>query len=270
MRSPIDSLTFHHRKSFPLFHTGDCAILGVDKEFTIYAEEMYGEIGYVAQAAIRFSGDIIATVDEQNDDGIEPLEVPKDCAKPHSAWQTMALNFAGARHRGLREADRTTDLVKPLTLADKIALTQRIRHTIQPTQILGIAESYVLTEARLSPTSYFVCRRLRIAYALSQLAHGADGLGYDYDTFPLYLAHGVDLQAQTEPSLEMLLADLPDVALFRPMDCILCRDHLFIAEGGSAKSPDQPGRLSQIHVWTIQGLPASPNDENTWSQKLYG
>jgi hypothetical protein len=262
-------MTFHHRKSFPLLHAGECALLGVDHDFTIYAEEIYDDVGYIAQTAIRFSGDKLAVVDEQDDVSIVPLKVPETCIHSYSAWQTMMMNFAGARHRGLREADRVAELVQPLTIADKLALAKHIGNGIQLHQILGIAESYVLAEVRLAPTLYFVCRRLRIAYALPQLVEDEAGLGYDYDTQSIYLAHGLDLHDQTEPTLESLLTGLPEVKLFRPMDCILCRDHLFIADGGSMQTPDQPERLSHIHVWQVEGLPPSSYDESTWSQKLY-
>jgi hypothetical protein len=269
MRSPIDSLTFYYRQSFPLLHAGDCALLGVDRDLTIYTEEIYDEIGYMAQTAIRFSGDKLAVVDEGDDDSFVPLKVPESCTRSHSAWQTITLNFAGARHRGLREADRAADLVQPLTNPDKLVLAMHLGNGIQSPQILGIAESYVLAEARLASTLYFVCRRLRIAYALPQPAQDSEGLRYDYDTQSVYLAHGLDLHDQTETSLESLLTGLPEVKLFRPMDCILCRDHLFIADGGSAQTPDQAERLSHIHVWQIEGLPPSSHDESTWSQKLY-
>ncbi len=66
--------------------------------------------------------------------------------KPQTGWHTMALNFAGPRHRGMRAPERTLDLVRPLSIQEKMALIDRFRLDVPPPLLLGIAESYVLAE----------------------------------------------------------------------------------------------------------------------------
>jgi len=175
----------------------------------------------------------------------------------------MSLNFSGPRHRGLRGLERLLDLVRPLSIQDKMALASRYSLSIPPPLIFGLAESYVLSEAALvHPDIYVVCRRLRIAFGLAQEQLDADQEPYDYDTLVLYTAHLFDRTQQHEPSIVDPQAALPVAALKRPMDCLICDNYLFVADGGSEE------RLSAVHIWQIEPLPASDGDDI--NRKLYG
>lgn len=256
-------LPVSHVTTLPLKHNGDCSIIGVTPDRMIYAEEVYGDEGWVAQHALNADGAVVATVDEREAGGdAQPLPLPPEIAKPKTGWQTMALNFAGARHRGMREAERTLDLVQPLSIEDKMLLNERMKLNVMPPLLLGIADSYVLAEARVvRPALYFVCRRLRLAVALPETRVDEDGQPYDYETRVMYLAHFYD--CNEELRLRDSLDDLTDVPLHRPMDCLLMDDKLYVADGGANDRP------SAIHVWQIE-LPEAPSDEEQLRRKIYG
>jgi hypothetical protein len=246
----------------PLQHKGDCSLIGVTPDLTLYTEEIYGD-GFVAQQATRLDGAIIERVDEGEHSGetLMPLALPDGLRRPQTAWHTMSLNFSGPRHRGLSGLERLLDLVRPLSIQDKMALASRFSLSIPPPLIFGLAESYVLSEAALvHPDVYVVCRRLRIAYGLAQEQLDADQEPYDYDTMVLYAAHIFDRAQQYEPSIADMQDALPEAALKRPMDCLICNGHLFVADGGSEE------RLSAVHVWQIEPLPDEGDDLH---RKLY-
>ncbi|HVU11577.1 MAG TPA: hypothetical protein VHD90_09875 [Phototrophicaceae bacterium] len=251
-----------HVATLTLKHPGDCSLLGVSPDETIYAEEVYGENAWVAQHALTSGSTLIESVDEaEGTQEIQPLDLPDGTILSKSGWQTMALNFAGPRHRGLREPERIGDLVRPLDIQEKMALARRLRLDLPPPALLGLAESYVLAETRITPPNlYFVCRRLRLAIALPQAKLDADGQPYDYETRVLYLAHFYD---GSEIPFGKLFENLTDVPLHRPMDCLLVGSKLYIADGGDSE------RLSTIHIWQLD-LPAVPSREEQLMKKIYG
>lgn len=237
-----------------LRHHGDCSLIGVLPNLTIYAEESYGD-GWMAQIALRLDGTMVADADEcggENAD-IEPLVLPTGLIRPATRQRTARLNFSGPRHRGQREAERLSDLVRPLSLQDKMALTGRYGLPLAAPMILGLAESYVLAEARLAPDLDLVCRRLRIAYALAPAVVDGEGQTYDYDTAAIYVAHVVEASDGLEADFPGDGNKLPGATLHRPMDCLVYQEHLFVADGGEAnKEVDKKSeRLSTIYVWQL-------------------
>lgn len=252
-----------HMTTLTLKHHGDCSLIGVTPDRTIYAEEVYGDAGWVAQHRLAFDGSISASVDEGDGAGdLQPLALPENIVKPRTGWQTMPLNFAGARHRGMREAERTLDMVQTLSIEEKMLLVERLKLDILPPQLLGIADSYVLAEAQvIRPALYFVCRRIRLVIALPEARLDDEGLPYDYDTCVMYVAHFYD--SAEELRFRDCLADLSAVPLRRPMDCLLMDDLLFIADGGDSDRP------SAIHVWRLE-LPEVLSDEEKLRRKIYG
>jgi hypothetical protein len=253
-----------HLKTLPLRHAGDCSLLGVSPDGAIYAEEVYGDEGWVAQHELRPDGTLARSVDEAGGSGgdLKPLDLPDNLFTSRTCWKTMPLNFAGPRHRGLREPERVGDLVRPLTIQEKMAAIDRLNLDILPPLLLGLAESYVLAESEIiRPNLYFVCRRIRLAYALPQPKIGADGQPYDYDTRVMYAAHFHDDREET-PFTDLLI-DLTGVPLHRPMDCVLAGNRLYIADGGEGE------RVSAIHVWGLE-LPETLTDEEKLLKKLYG
>lgn len=261
MIDPV-SLTFTLLRRFPLRHTGDTGLLGAGDD-ALWVEEIYGD-GWMAQHQLALDGTISASVDE--DEGritdLSPLIIPPEATIPRRGWNTMGLNFTGARRRGLREEDRLLDVLRPLSIAGKAALSARLDIPIP--NLLGIAESYVLAECALSgPTDWLVCRRLRIAHTVPrQLDVG--GLPFDYDTRELLLLHRFDTRSEPAP-LEILLAGPgADITLYRPMDCLRTGDQLIVADGGGHDRP------SAVCVIAIEGLPAPVSRTDALFRKLYG
>jgi hypothetical protein len=253
-------------RTLQLYHNGDCSLLGVTPELSIYVEEVYGEDGWLAQHAMRVDGTIITSVDEAfgAKTELEPLPLPTNLVESKRGWNTMALNYTGPRHRGLRGPERLDDLVRPFSIQEKAALVKRLELDMPPPLLLGVAESYVLAEAPISPPNVFiVCRRLRLAYAMSEARQDADGEPYDYDTLVLYAAHFFDRAAEQEPALSDVMVGLEGTPLHRPMDCLICNGHLFVADGGSAD------RRSAVHVWRIRGAEPELSSEERLQRKLY-
>ena len=262
MQPPV----FHFLTTLQLRHEGDCSLLGVTPDLTVYAEEIYAPEGWLAQHALTLDGTFRHSVDEMSGTNadVEPLALPPDRVAPRSGWQTMALNFSGPRHRGLRAPERVADVVQPLSIDEKMALTDRLKLGVLPPMLLGLAESYVLGEALLvHPSLFFVCRRLRLAVALPEQRIDEQNEPYDYDTVVCYVAHFHDTQAEARPLID-LLSDVQGVTLHRPMDCLLYADHLFIADGGAA------GRSSAIHVFRVEHIEKPLTPEEKLYKKIYG
>lgn len=259
-----------HITTIPLHHDGDCSLIGLTADLTIYAEEHYGADGWLAQHAIRLDGTMIDSVDEQSghNSAFEFLPLPADIIRPQSGWRTRELNFSGPRHRGLRGPERIVDLVRPLSITDKMLLIERYQLDAAPPHLLGIAESYVLAEAALNPPDQFiVCRRMRVAYLLPQPRRDASNEPYDYDTHLIYMVHLYDRRDDTELPLTGLVAGLDATPLNRPMDCLIAHEHLLVADGGSRGAYGEPvsnragidDRPSLIHIWKLNRAPASDN-----------
>lgn len=266
MIAPID---LNHLQTISLLHAGDCHLIGVTPEGTLYAEEIYDD-GSMAQHKISADGVLKATVDEAHeaDQPLTPLAIPLDIHKPARVWHTMALNYAGARHRGLRALDRVDDVVKTVSIADKIALVDRLNLNIAPPSLIGLAESYVLAEAQvIRPRWFLVCRRMRFAYALPARQADADDQPYDYDTSVLYAVHFYNAADDEHPPLASALNPFGDVTLHRPMDCLVTEDRLYIADGGA--EGDGASLNSRIHVWAVT-RPDTDSPDDQWRKKLYG
>lgn len=260
------SFRLTHVHTFSLRHTGDCSLIGYSPGADrLYLEESYGADGWLAQSAYALDGTLSASVDE--DFGrvrtLTPLPVPADLVRPGRVWATMKLNFTGARQRGRRALERIDDLVRPLTLPDKIALVARLGLAILPPQLLGLAESYVLAEAALRPQLFVVCRRLRFAYVFPDTRTDSDGSPYDYDTHVVHTVHLIDLHDDAEPALTDLLAPFGGVTLRRPLDCLLHDHRLIVAEGGDGQ---QPGC---VHIWQVDDLPPVTDPIERLKQRLY-
>jgi hypothetical protein len=241
-------------KSLKLSGDGDCALLGALPDLNEIYLELYDAAHMeVEQIGITFEGDVFARGEEET-----PLEPPPNLIRPRSAWTTMALNFAGARHRGLRTEARIDEMAHPMSIEEKMAISKHLKLDLPAPMILGCIESYALAEATLSRGVYCVCRRLRIAYALPTVRHDDDGDAYNYESVPLYLTHVFNALDHEETPLHKLLSALPEAPLYRPMDCMTAGNHLLVADGGSADHPPQ------LHLWA---LPPNEDDE---LKKIYG
>jgi hypothetical protein len=237
----------NYLKTLPLPHNGDCRLLGVSPALSVYVEEIFDDTDLLAQHAITFEGYMQQSVDEARNPASDfvPLRLPTDIIRPSPIRHANRLNFSGPRQRGLRDQERIVDVVRALEVPTRIRLAQHI-HLPMP-QILGVAESRVLAEALLTPPdTYLVCRRLRIAYTLPEPQRDADQQWYDYDTLALYTLHLYNPAADdVELPPERVFAGLPGVQMLRPMDCIICYQHVFVADGGDANRP------SQVHIWRV-------------------
>ena len=240
---------FEYLTSSKLSHNGDCHILGISNDAVLFVEEIYGDDDFLARYAIDSNGDILRAVDEHDAQtaGFVPFTTPPDLVSTGSPVKTVALNFSGPRLRGQREPERVAATVRTLTMATKMELIRQFSLSLMPMQILGIAESYVLAEAALAPPDlYFVCRRLRLVYTLTEPKRDTGNHIYDYDSYTFYVAHSyniADFDIEVEP--ETAFAGLPNVTMYRPMDCLVHKGRLWVADGGD------DNRQSMIHCWRI-------------------
>lgn len=235
--------TFQYISTNYLNHQSDCELIGILPDMTLYVREYHEEDATVH--VLDSSGHLRQSFSEADftDRGLRPANLTKPAAPRFSA----ALNYAGPRHRGMREAERVQDIVKPLTVQTKMQVIQHLNLDITPMALLGIAESYVLAEALIEHGQpCMVCRRIRLAYALPAIQFDAENQPYDYDTIALYSAHLYDYTAaESELAPEQVLSGLPGVRLHYPMDCLIYNQHLFIAESGHQV------HTSAVHTWRI-------------------
>lgn len=220
--------------ALPLGDGVDCALLGVGPGPVIYAETV-NEEDDAHPVALTLNGERIA---------FDGDRLPPDAVQPQSGQRTRALNYAGPRLRGMRDAERAAQTALPLTMPTRMALIERLGLDMPPPWLLGLAESYVISETRIAaPDLYVVCRRLRFAYALADTRQDADGEPYDYDTFTLNVAHLYDAAEDERVSVADALAGLPGASLARPLDCLVHENLLYVA--------DCDGGDPAVHVWAI-------------------
>jgi hypothetical protein len=241
--SSLDYLT-----TLQLRHRGQCALLGVSPDLTVYAEELHGPDERLAQYALRLDGTVAQTAEESAGSAVpfHPLMLPPDAIRPQMGTHTTSLNYSAPRLRGLRAAERVDDLVYPLPVPLKMRLVQQHGLDIPPPLLLGLAESRVLAEALLRrPDVFVVCRRIRLAFALPETRLDDNNQPYDYDTLTCHIAHCYDRTRDEDGPLATLASDLPGAPLHQPTDCLICAGHLFIADSG------QGNLLNAVHVWRI-------------------
>lgn len=237
-------------RTLTLTHQGDCVLLGVTPDLTVYVDEMYGaDQGGMAQHAIRLDGTWIASADDdwgKNPQLVTQMAVPTNMICPCREPQTRELNFSGARQRGLQEWERIREVVMPLAMADKMMVLQKLGMTMPPPMLLGLASSTVLSESDLGSGDMFIlCRRLAFAYTLPKPQRDDEGQPYDYDTALAFVAHVYDRRTHEPPALDAAFTPLDGTALHRPMDCVLVNRHLFVADSGGSD------RVNQVHIWAV-------------------
>ncbi len=252
-----------HLRTIELRYNGLCGLIGVDGRLRIYAEESYGD-GWHAQYIISMDGDFIAVADQESgaNPDIEPLPRSSDLKTPRPAWASMHLNYGGAPHRGEYARDDIARLARPLSYGEKEKLIGLGYFPDMPFHlILGVVESYVLSETTVDADLFLICRRLRIAYLLQEPVTGPEGSRYDYDTHVLHLAQWFD-QSKPEMPLEYTLLDEESagISMNSPTEGVFRDGYLFLADSGMGRD----GLVSCIHIWEV--IPESDGDE--WDEAL--
>jgi hypothetical protein len=239
--------------TFPVPLSGECRLLGIDDARAVWIEA-YSEQEGVQSCCLSFDGETRHPANS----GRSTLQPPA-LHRPRSAWQTMRLNFAGARHRGERARDLVDQMAHPLTPGERDLLIKTYGIAVPPPLLIGWIESYALAEAQIAPHVFCVCRRLRAAYGLLTPQAESDGTLCNYDSAVIHVAHLYPVDAP----IDELIGHLPGAMLLRPLDCQAFDRHLFILDGGSdANAP-------ALHLWQIEA--EADLDEDTREQrKLYG
>lgn len=243
MQSRLEHLT-----TFELDRVGDCQLVGVDDSGRILVEEIYGDDDLLAQYLLCLSQGRIASVDEgdHTDADFVPLAVSPDITRPRPKTDFQHLDFAGARRKGLAASDRVDDLTRSLSIAEKFDLVEFLEQDIEPSRLIGIAESRILSTCRLEDGACLVCRRIRVAYRLPKPQTDPGGLTNDYDSLPFYLMHPLSVTANELPDLSTCLRFTLETDLFRPQDCMVWHGKLIVADGGYATIP------SAVHVFEVK------------------
>lgn len=228
---------FKYYQAINLSEDGDCYLLGMDWE-----GDMWCEIITPDDELIRFKicQGSICEIERETETEIAPFSLD-DGFKPNSMPTVHPLNSKAPRLRGIREEDRISEWVQPLTIMEKMTIIERLKLSVSPMQMLGIADSTVLSYAELPDGTQIVCRRVRLAYALPQMNY--DPYPYDYDNLPIYVIHRYDPMNDELPSWETMLGDFAGVSLQRPTDCLLSPAHLVVADSSA------DGKKCRLLVW---------------------
>lgn len=220
---------------------GTCALLGAWADGRVWLEAFDEVTDAYQQMIVSLEGGILQTSDGRLFPDAAGLIAPGNLTLDDD------LTVRGARHRGLRSEDRIDDLVQPLTMAEKMMLVERLRLDVLPPQVIGLAESHVLARATTTQDdTVMVCRRLRIAYAMSQAKQDTDGQPYNYDTHSLHIAHFYNVQSFQPDSLTDIWDHLPVDNLVTPVDCCRAELFLFVAEAGGVQQE------SRVHVFCFE------------------
>src|SRR5690606_21763415 len=80
-------LQIDFQRTLTLDHDGDCSLLGMSADGTVYVEEIYGD-GWLAQHAFAADGTRVASIDEDEGrrDDLRPLALPPDILRPQPGW----------------------------------------------------------------------------------------------------------------------------------------------------------------------------------------
>ena len=235
---------FHAQPVITLPHQGMCGILGITPNGQIYAEEIYPPDELVAHHILTPDGEIITSADEAEHPSL--LTLPKDLITPQIHPQTKILNYQGGRLRGLREAERLSDWAQSLAIADKLTLIQTLGLKINAMQLFGIIESAVLSSVHLRDDWFIVCRRIRLAIALTQIQTDADGLRYDYDNHMLQTAHLYHASWAEFTPIHQVMRGVGGQFLRHVYDGTRHKNQLYIASGGG------DDKNNTIHRWSIE------------------
>jgi hypothetical protein len=226
-----------YKETFFLNYSEDCALVGVSPTGLIVVDLMT-ELHTIRQ--IRTPNGMITAEGDAN------LPLPPDLIRPAPVSLDHPANYRGARLRGVRAQDRIDDLVLPLAMPEKMNLVRQLKLNIIPPLLLGLAESTVLSTACLPGRDLtLICRRVRLAYALSAPRTDENGVAYDYDTHTCYLVHAY--APGDDRPLSDLLSGLPGADLRHPSDVVVAGDWLVIAD------PALGTGNSQLHVWSLAG-----------------
>lgn len=216
-------------------------LLGLAHDGTLWLDEMRHDDTLIRHGVLPDGR--LHSVDEQTR---QPLpNLPANMQTPITSPDQHPLNRASVRQRGLREADRVGDWVRPMPVMQKMALIQVLALDVSPMQVLGLGESRVLSLAQLSPTEQLVCRRVALMLALPQAQLAQDGQPYDYTTHSIHMAHRYQPNAEDEVPLDRLLGALAGVRLRQPVDCLVANNHLYIADDGNGET------CNALHIWQI-------------------
>lgn len=236
-----DTIKLQHLSTIPLAIAPSCALLGITPNGNIITECYFDDTDDVAQYHIP--------INTNNADNITPMlnpimDKPLDLKSPN--WVTdHPLNKTGLRLRGLRETDRLDGWVEPIPIMEKMPLVPKLGLNITPMQLLGIAESTVLSTCHLNDNISLVCRRVRLAYALPTPINDENGIPYDYDTHTLYLAHPYNNETDTAPPLQQCLQPIDSIHLHTPQDCLRHEDKLIILDCGNEET------TVRLIIWQI-------------------
>ncbi|MEM9951333.1 MAG: hypothetical protein AAF846_07030 [Chloroflexota bacterium] len=192
---------------------------------------------------MTLSGDVLAIVDEEyGKTNITPFTLANPLQQPHHPLE-HSLNYTGLRFRGMREADKVAEWVKPIPMLGKMPLMQKLNLGVPPMMLMGIAESRVLSETQLSDRLSLICRRVRLLIALSEIKIDEVGLPYNYETQIIHVLHTFDNETEVYPPLHQALKQFPDVS--NPTDCLFTHGYLIVADSGYDEA------ASTVHIYHL-------------------
>jgi len=219
-------------------HAGEVYFHGATAHHHAYIDMEYmdgkGE-DWLMHLHINEQGNIVQMVDEARH-GIDNWQPPQFLIS-HRVPMYHPLAFSGARHHGMRELERVSDLAQPLSIGEKLAIIDWLELDVTPMQILGIASSKILAQADIDDETTWIIRRLSIAVALPDTQIAPDGLPMDYTSIPLYVIQ----PDEDEMTLEDILDFMSPTLFVNPMDCIRVNDTLMVLDGGL--DAEQPATL---------------------------
>jgi len=153
---------------------------------------------------------------------------------PDGHWTLPDYSY-DARHtwgvmlhgRGFRSQTRVDDLVRPLTMGEKMALTAAFRLTMPPPALLGVLYSMPLHEVTLGER--WLLREVGVVCALTGQPDA------DYEVLPLRLFHSAVQETYEPAAPDSIPLAHPDVLLHR-------EGTLLMVDGG-----DRP----RVIVWSV-------------------
>jgi hypothetical protein len=148
------------------------------------------------------------------------------------------LNFGILRDKGMRELERLSEWVHPLSIQQKMLLIQKLELKIAPMMVFGLAYSRVV-----AVVNGLVIRTLGIAQALPTL-HNQDQQTYDYVVRYFGVVHPFveDDDLLTDAHLQVPTEQFIGVAL----DVVFYNNQLIVLDF------DKELALSRLVIWDVE------------------
>lgn len=217
--------------TIPLDFDAPAEVLGIAPDGTLYVEEFYDDT-WIRQHIIGPGLQRHDTRDEQSP-GFRPLNIPAELTRTSSTFPPLTFD-TGAFPQGNRVDSRVDDLVYPLDIAQKMALSERLGLQIPPPLLIGLLRSHIHSVTDFDETTIIICRRITVACALASPETALDGTLLTYTSASLQVLQHIN--RHSPPDVTSLDGEIHAQGLTHPLQALYHQQRLYVVNQGQPTS----------------------------------